>query len=334
VTRKRMSAAVVGAGFVGSIHARALSSHPMVDLVGICGRTAPKTDALAHEFRVDPFYSVVEMLEKVRPDVVCVCTGNKDHFRPTIDSLVSGAHVFVEKPMAFDLTEAREMVAVARRSQRKLGVNFNHRFSGPFQRALGWLHAGELGAVCYVDVKFAGDLYKDLNDPYCQLIETQGHSFDLMRLFAGEIAEVSAFLADPRRIGVFTSASVAVRFADGAVGALLGSWDSSYDHPGAQILEVSGTAGRVVVEDVVGAVKLFRHEDGAYTEWNPGLFRAELRDFWYTIDAHIHAFVDCLYEDVDPPVTGEDGVAALELTFAAIESFESGRPVGPQRLLS
>jgi len=317
----------VGAGFVGAIHARALSDHPSVDLIAVCGRTSPKTEALASAHGAVVRDTVDELMHKDAPDLVCVCTGNDQHLEPTLRSLEGGAHVFVEKPMAFRLDQARRMVETADRQGRRLGVNFNHRFSEPYRRALEFADGGRIGAIGFIDMKFAGDLYKELNDPYCMLIETQGHSFDLMRLFGGEITTVSAHLADPRAIGVYTSAAVAVTFAGGGVGSLLGSWDGSYGNPGAQIIEVAGLRGRVVVEDVVGSVRLFTHPDQLYSEWRPGIFDSGHRDFWRTIDRHLHAFVDSIIAGREPPVTGRDGLRALELTFAAIDSYERGRTI-------
>ena len=312
---------------MGSIHARALREHPSVDLVAVCGRTAPKTEALAATFGAAARGSVEELMQKDAPDLVCVCTGNEQHVEPTLESLEGGAHVFVEKPLAFQLDQARKMVAAADSQGRTLGVNFNHRFSEPYRRAVRFAAEGGLGSVCYLDMKFAGDLYKELNDPYCMLIETQGHSLDLFRLFGGEIATVSAHFADPRGIGIFTSAALSVTFSGGAVGTLLGSWDGSYGDPGAQVLEVGGLDGRIVVEDVVGSVRLFTESSQLFSEWRPGMFDSRARDFWRTIDVHVHAFVDSILEGRDPPVTGRDGVRALELTFAAIDSFEHGRTI-------
>ncbi len=327
-TNGRLRAAVVGAGFVGANHARALSDHPSVDLIAVCGRTTPKTDALALALGATARGSVEELISKDAPDLVCVCTGNDQHLEPTLESLEGGAHVFVEKPMAFRLDQARRMVETADREGRSLGVNFNHRFSEPYRRALEFAAGGGVGAIGYVDIKFAGDLYKELNDPYCMLIETQGHSFDLMRLFGGEIKSLSAHLADPRGLGVYTSAAVAVTFEGGGVGSLLGSWDGSYGNPGAQIFEVAGLRGRVVVEDVVGSVRLYAQPDQLFSQWSPGMFDSDARDFWRTIDSHLRAFVDSILAGQEPPVTGRDGLRALELSYAAIDSFERGLTVG------
>lgn len=325
--RGTLRAGVVGAGPVGSIHARALAANDRVELIGICGRTAPKTEALAARHLVPAYTSVAEMLGKGRPDMVSVCTGNTEHLEPVREALAAGVHVFVEKPMAFHVDEARSMVELARERGLRLGVNFNHRFSEPYRRARAFVDRGGIGRPGYLSMKMAGDLYKELAGPYSMLIETQGHSFDMLRHFGGEVDEVSAQLADPRGIGVYTSAAIGLRFTSGAVGSILGSWDSSYDHPQAQLFEFSGTDGRVVVENVVDAVRLYDHGDAAYTEWRPGLFDTEHRDFWRTIDTHLLAFVDAAARGVSPPVPGEDGLRALELTFAAIRSFEERSPI-------
>jgi predicted dehydrogenase len=327
---KPLRTAVVGAGFVGSIHARAVADNPDTTLVGVCGRTRPKTESLAVRHGVPFYLSVEDLLEAQQPDIVCVCTGNDQHVEPTIAALEGGAHVFVEKPMAFRLEDAYAMADAAERCGMKLGVNFNHRFAEPYQRALKFVRDGNLGKLAFAYMKFAGDLYASLNDPYCMLIETQGHSFDLLRLFGGEIEEVSAFLTDPRAMGVFTSAAISLRFASGAVGTLLGSWDSSYSHPRSVVFEASGTEGRVEVENVVESVRTFRHDQPLSSEWHPGLFDGR-RDFWRTIDAHIATFVEAVRDDRAPPVSGLDGLRALEATFAAIRSFEQRTPLALPR---
>jgi myo-inositol 2-dehydrogenase / D-chiro-inositol 1-dehydrogenase len=327
VTTAPLRAAVVGAGVVGSIHARALSEHPDVQLVAICARTPTRVGPLAARFGVRADLSLGDLLVREQPDLVCICTGNDDHVEPSLQAIESGAHVFVEKPMAFRLEDARRMVEASESKGVRLGVNFNHRFAETYRRAMAFVRSEAFGRPAYVAIKFAGDLYGILNDPYCMLIETQGHSFDLLRLFGGDIAEVSAFLTDPRGIGVYTSAAISVRFETGAVGSLLGSWDSSYDHPSAVTVEVSGTNGRAVIDNVIEAVRLHRHDRSDFEEWRPGLFRTDQRDFWRTIDTHLAAFVLSVVADIEPPVTGRDGLRALELTYAAIRSFEEGRSV-------
>ena len=327
MSRTRLRAGVVGAGFIGSVHARALAENPDVDLVAICARTTTRGEPLAARMGVAFAHSLEELLDRHQPDLVCICTGNTEHVEPSLQAIGAGAHVFVEKPIAFRVEDARRMVDAAESRNVSLGVNFNHRFAEPYRRALEFVRSDGFGSLAYIDMRFAGDLYPVLNDPYCMLIETQGHSFDLMRLFGGEIEEMSAYLSDPRGIGIYTSAAIAMSFKNGAVGSLLGSWDSSYDHPSAVTMEISGMQGRAFVDDVIDGVRLFRNDQEVYEEWRPGVFRSEHRDFWRTIDRHLEAFVSSILQGTEPPVSGGDGLRALELTYAAIRSFEGGRSV-------
>jgi predicted dehydrogenase len=96
-----------------------------------------------------------------RPDLVCVCTGNDEHAAPTLAALGAGAHVLVEKPMAFRLEEARAMAEAAEAAGLAFGVNFNHRFSAGYAKALAFVRQGPIGAPAYLDMKFAGDLYTE-----------------------------------------------------------------------------------------------------------------------------------------------------------------------------
>ncbi len=312
---------------MGSIHARALAAHPDIELVGICARTPHRAEQLAAAHRVPVYLGVNQLLGRATPDLVCVATGNGEHTDPAIAALRAGVHVLCEKPIALSLEQADAIVGAADESGAVLGVNFNHRFSEPFRRAIEFVREAKLGPAAYVAVRFAGDLYKELADPLCMLKETQGHSFDLLRLFGGEIAELTAMMSDPHKIGVWTSASISVRFQTGAIGNVLGSWDSSYAHPHAQVFEYRATGGGVIVDNVIDAVRLYRHDDAEYREWRPGLFDAERRDFWHTIDRHVVAFVEAVRDGKPPPVSGRDGRRALELSVAAGRSFQEGRPV-------
>jgi predicted dehydrogenase len=92
-------------------------------------------------------------------------------------------------------------------------------------------------------------------------------------------------------------------------------------------MEISGTEGRAVVDNVVDGVRLFRHERDGYVEWHPGVFHSDRRDFWRTIDTHLDAFVSSILDGTEPPVTGRDGLRALELSYAAIRSFQEQRRV-------
>ena len=125
----------------------------------------------------------------------------------------------------------------------------------------------------------------------------------------------------------YSTLTLALRFADGAVGSLLGSYDSSYAYGGTHSLEINGTGGRVLVEDTVARYTFQATGDETARVWRAGYFNDLDREFHRTFDRHVDALLDAFRRGEEPPVHARKGRRALELAYAAIESFETGRRV-------
>lgn len=90
-----------------------------------------------------------EMLSRENPDIVLIATPHRFHAQMTIDAVNSGAHVYVEKPMAITLNEAMAMVEVARRKERFIVVGHNGRFDYKVSQAAKIVYSGHLGKIYY-----------------------------------------------------------------------------------------------------------------------------------------------------------------------------------------
>nr|MDQ3603685.1 Gfo/Idh/MocA family oxidoreductase [Actinomycetota bacterium] len=120
---------------------------------------------------------------------------------------------------------------------------------------------------------------------------------------------------------------LALRFADGAVGSLVGSYDSSYAYGGTHSLEINGTRGRVLVEDTVRRYTFQAAGEETARVWQAGYFNDQEREFHKTFDRHVDEVLGAFRRGEEPPVHARTGHRALELAYAAIESFESGERV-------
>jgi predicted dehydrogenase len=127
--------------------------------------------------------------------------------------------------------------------------------------------------------------------------------------------------------GPYTSVAIALEFADGAVGSLVGSYDSSYAYPLSQFVEVNGTAGRLLIEDTVKRLTISRSGDENREVWEAGYFNDLAREFHRTFDRHVDDLVPALLSGAAPPIHASAGRRALALAQACIESFETGRRV-------
>lgn len=318
--------AVVGTGsWWGREHARVFSLRDDAELCAIVGRSQGKTDARAAEFGVAPYTDLGTMLAAEDPDLVSLCLPNEGHFEPTIAVIEAGYPLLVEKPLVFDLEEADRLLAAAEARDLFFAINFNHRYAVPVQMAHRAIAAGELGPLVFATWRFGGEAGTSAH-PHANLIETQCHGFDMLEHLCGPIESVSAHMSDPAGKG-YTTMAVALTFASGAVGSLVGSYDSSYAYPETHYVEVNGSAGRV---QIVDTVKRFTHSvPGAESRqvWEAGYFNDRDRDFDHMFELHLDEILKALRQSEEPPIHARAGRRALLLATACIQSFEESRQV-------
>jgi predicted dehydrogenase len=144
-----------------------------------------------------------------------------------------------------------------------------------------------------------------------------------MRHFCGDVEAVHCFATKAPGRKIWSTAQFNLRFKNGVVGSLTGSYDIERGHP-MERCEVAGTKGRFLIDDMYREATLYpagSPEKFVYT--NP-LFGG-MRDFTDTFRNRIHRFVEQVEEGVEPidiDGSGADGLAAQKVLAAAIESLE------------
>ena len=129
----------------------------------------------------------------------------------------------------------------------------------------------------------------------------------MLEHLVGPIASVMAQMTDAT-YGDFSTVAIALEFEGGAVGTMLGSYDSSYAYPDAQLVEINGTGGRIVIHDTVRELSIQRAGDETASVWRAGYFNDESRDFHGTFDRHVEAVLAALRAGDPPPVHARPAV--------------------------
>lgn len=324
-TPSPIKAVLVGAGGWGLQHARILSQRPDIDFRAIAGRSPEKTRARAGQFGVKAYTDITEMITAELPDLVFLSLPNDGHFQPTLEVIRAGVPLFVEKPLVFDLNEADQLVREAGERNLFFGINFNHHYARPVAMAHHAIQQGRLGDLTFASWRFGGE--GGTSHPFNNLLETQCHGFDMLEFLCGPIDSVMAQMTDLTCKGTYRTLAIALHFANGAVGSLLGSYDSSYAYPDTHRVEINGTKGRILIEDTVRRYTFSAAGSETAEVWQSGYFNDRDRDFYLTFDQHMDAVVDAFKAGKQPPVHARAGRRALQLAHAAIESFHSGRRV-------
>lgn len=294
-------------------------------LCAVAGRTLGKAQARAAEFGIRAYTNVLQMLDTEEPDLVSLCLPNLEHFEATMQVIESGWPLLVEKPLAFDLREADQLLTEAEKRGLFFAINFNHRFAKPIRLALQAIERGRLGDLTHAIWRFGGEANISPH-PHANLIETQCHGFDQLEHLCGPIDSMMAEMTDKTGNGYRTIA-LALRFSSGALGSMTGTYDSSYAYQATHRLEINGTKGRLTVEDTVQRFCFQSAGNETAEVWQAGYFNDFDREFHRTFDVHLDAIIDAFKRGDQPPVHARAGRRALQLAWAAVESFESGKRV-------
>ncbi len=322
---------VIGMGPIGNRHADVYQAEPLTQLVGVCDIQKDRAEVAGRRLGVPAFNEVESMLAALKPDVCSVTTGGyeygSDHYAPTMQALEAGCHVLGEKPISNEIARAEEMVAKARETGRCYGINLNHRFTPAARLAKKWQTEGRLGHLLFVNMSM---WIKNPTEgsPYFQIKALHPHTVDVMRHFCGDVAAVQCFAMTAPGRKIWTTAHFSLRFKNGVVGGLTGSYDIERGHP-MERCEVAGTAGRFVIDDMYREATLYPAGDLEKRVYSNPMFGG-FRGFEDTFSDRIHCFVEQVSAGAAPDEidgSGADGLAAQKVLQAAIESLEQGTVV-------
>ncbi|MCP4164753.1 MAG: Gfo/Idh/MocA family oxidoreductase [Chloroflexi bacterium] len=319
--------AIIGMGVIGNRHAKLYQENTQAQLVGVCDIIKERADTASERFAVPAFYDAPTLLRALSPDIVGITTAGveygSDHYEPTMQALEAGCHVLGEKPICNEIRQAEEMVAKAAEMGLCYGINLNHRFTPAARLAKRWVDEGRIGRQLFINMSMWIKNPRE-SSPYFQIKALHPHTVDVMRYFCGDIEAVQCFaLKAPGRV-IWSTAQFTMRFANGVVGSLTGSYDIERGHP-MERCEVAGLKGRFVIDDMWREATLYPAGDMEKRVYTNPVFGG-IRDFEDTFRNRINTFVQQLVDGVDPGEidgSGADGLAAQKVLAAAIVSLEN-----------
>lgn len=336
---------LIGTGVISTFHARAIASLPGARLVAVTDveHDRARSFAAAHECVAEP--DLDALLARDDIDVVSVCVPSGLHAEVGVRAAAAGKHLVVEKPLDVTLDAADRLISAARTAGVLMTVISQHRFDPGLIELRRLLDEGQLGRLVLGEAStkwYRSQAYYDsaawrgtwaLDGG--SLMNQGIHYADLLLWSMGSVAEVTAlFATQTHQIEVEDAALAVLRFASGAVGTIVAS---TAVFPGfAQRLEISGTAGTVVVEDgEISRCELSSDsaepgQSASVTARRSTPAAAAAAPADLEVASHAGQISDLLHaidEGRAPLVTGEDGRAALEIVCAIYASAREGRTV-------
>jgi predicted dehydrogenase len=329
---KILKVGVIGYGFMGKMHASIYNELPQTELVAVCD--VDPNRFVDNTFPGVQFYThFKDLLNRPDIDAVSICVSDRDHFAPAIFAAQVGKDIFLEKPIAIDLKEARQIVQETEINQVKLMIGFLLRFDPRYASVKDLLEQGKIGDVVHIHArrnspKSEGPARYKGSTPL--VFHVTIHDLDLILWYLNQ--EPKSVYAQTtskalKHYKMDDSVFAIIRFQDDTIVNLESSWalpEGSATKLDAY-MEILGTQGMARVECGFSGLWFCDSTNTVFPDtmhWP--LVRGQVMG---DLKEELSQFANCIIHDTTPLITGLDGVKSLELAWAIQESIETGKVI-------
>jgi len=331
----KLKAVVIGAGVMGQNHLRAYREMSNVELVGFVDPAADLA-TVSHRFGVPGWRDLDAMLDAVQPDIATVAVPTALHSETALYLMEHRVHVLIEKPIAQHDDEAIALIDAADRANLVLAIGHIERHNPAIAALKERIDAGVLGRLFEIRADRVGPFPARINDVGV-ILDLATHDLDVMCYLAGGaptrvFAETQQHLHSSREDMV----TALVRFPTGVTGTLHVNWLSPAK---TRRVRVTGEGGMIEVDyitqdltffengdsetDGYGSLQLLRGVSEGRVIREKILKREPLR-------LELEDFVNAVLTGKPPRVTGRDGLLAVRVARALVESGERNTVVAFQ----
>jgi predicted dehydrogenase len=338
--RRKVRVGLIGLGNNMMGHIRRLLEIPEVEIVAAVDPVAASQQRFRERYPqlagVPVFTDHRQMLERIAPDAVEISTPHAFHFQQIVDSLNAGAHVLVEKPMVNSVREAEEVIRTRDATGKVVLVSYQRHTQPTFLKVKELIESGAIGRVEFIQAlqnqQWYANKFKTPELPWRvhkalsgggQLNDSGSHLIDILLHVTGLEPEVVFALQQSFKLEVDVNSAITVRFASGALGNI-------------SIVGQAPGIGGAVWEDITiyGSEGAIYYRMIGQPEFKPWL---QLRKIGQNEPVDLgplppgstpdQNFIDAILGRDTVKSPAECGLRVMQLSEAAWQSAETGRPV-------
>ncbi len=313
---------------MGRNHARVYSELEDVQLAAVADSNREAAESAGRMFNAQSFEDYRQLLSTVHPQAVTVAVPSAMHEEVVLAALEAGADVLVEKPIAATVDQAKRLIQTAEKLQRLLMVGHIVRFNPAIQALKQKLDEGLLGRIFQISTRRVGPFPPRVRDVGV-VVDLATHDLDLMRFLTG-LEPLRVYAETEQQIHTDHEDSLLglLRFPDRVSGSLEINWLTPTK---IRDITVLGAGGLLRVDDL--AQELVFYEDPATAQltakpskhpFGPQVGAARATHYpvqrYEPLKAELQAFLQAVHDGGPAPISGQDGLAALHLALALVES--------------
>jgi len=326
----KVPVAVVGCGFIGKVHIKQWKQIEEVEVKACVDIEEERARETSKTFGIPNYFTSIDPIVKDKTiEIVDVCTPTYTH-KEIVEALLEGEkNVIVEKPIALKLKDARSMINKAKKSGRKFMVAHVLRFWNEYVIAHELIKGGKIGSPIFSRAHrlsaFPAWAWRSWHN-FAEkgggvFVDMSIHDLDFLRWTFGEVEEIQArggtLLTKNATSHDFTDAFI--RFKNKAIAYVEGSWIMPNSFPFSTEFEAIGSEGSISFNsNFPNEVRVF------YKDSPPEKITKTSQDPYFL---ELKAFKECVQQDKEVPVSGEEGLKSLEVAIAGVISILKGKPI-------
>ncbi len=335
----KVKVAVVGAGILGSRHARVFHELDESELVAVVDTNAERAERVAKQYGAQPFTALSAMLSSVQVDAVSVATPDHLHREPVITALKAGKHVLMEKPLATTADDARAIAAAV--ADRTVMVNFSQRYVSDNIWIKQRIDAGDIGAPrMIVSVKFdtiyvPTGMIARWSAQTSPLWFMSSHDLDLVQWFLGAdpvevVARETRGTLESRGFAIHDGLNALIQYAGGVSANFHSSWihPNTYPRVADGTLQIIGSEGAITYNARTRTAEIFNARGGEKVEFTGPHTADEVNGkINGAFTSSLLHFLECIREHREPTTSPRRVLCTALAQAAAMESLRTGQAV-------
>ncbi|MCF0227006.1 MAG: Gfo/Idh/MocA family oxidoreductase [Methanobrevibacter sp.] len=311
---RTINVGVIGVGAMGYNHARVYYKLENANLIAVSDVSEKTLKKVCKKYDAQGYSDYEELLKNPDIEVVSVCVPTTHHYNIVMEAINHGKHVLVEKPIAFTLDEAKEMIKAAKEKGVILATGHVERFNPAVQKAKELIENDVIGDIVSASAKRVGPFPPRIQDVGVT-IDLAIHDLDVMYyLFDEEVVQVYGTMGSILDNCEFEDhAEIMVNFDNDATGILEVNWLTPYKR---RQIDITGTDGIISIDYIEQSLDVY------------GKFAQDIKiNHEEPLKEELNSFIEAVANNKKPVITGEDGLNALKMVIAANRSSKEHKPI-------
>jgi UDP-N-acetylglucosamine 3-dehydrogenase len=304
---KTVGIGVIGVGAWGKNHARVFSELKQSQLVAVVDRDQNRAKQFAKKFHATPYTDVSKLLSREDIDAVTICTPTVTHADLALQAIEAGKAVLIEKPMTDTAQQALRVIDAAKKEKIILMVGFVERFNPAVQTATQTIDGGKLGELVLGSARRLGPFVPGRVADIGIIKDLAIHDIDIARYMVKQEATSVYAIAGSLHHKYEDHANLVIRFNEKPTFFVECNWLTPHKM---RELNLTGSNGVLSLDYISQEISLGSNQgvEKSTPKWDEPLKR------------ELSHFVECVARKKTPVTSGQDGLAALRIAEAALES--------------